>query len=188
MSQKIDDVFQQKLDEARERQRAQAIPMVFEGFPCKVIPLSWATFIASGRMPGRLTDVMLAEPGEAQGAPPDFTKDEVIEGEAFRRTAVCRVLAEPRIIAEGQPGEGEYLYADLLETAPAFISAVFRWILAGCPKPKGEEAEGLSADDLERFPEGAGEGAGARGGDNVKSEQQKPKRVGGRNRKRTSRP
>jgi hypothetical protein len=146
------DPFRQKLEERRAAQEAQAVPMVFAGFPCTVIPLPWTVFTLSGRMPEYITNITLAEPGDATAAKRALTSDEVKEGEAFKRAVVCRVVVSPRIVLEGTPPEGGYTYADLFETAPEFLSGVFRWVMRGCPMTKeGEESEGLDADALANF-------------------------------------
>lgn len=157
------DPFKQKFEEARAEQASKAVAMEFAGFPCKAIPLPYSVFVVSGRMPEYLTNIVLAEPDEKAAEAREPTAEEVKESEKFRCTAVCRVLVEPRVIPEGTPAEGEYLYADLVETAPAFISAVFQWIMRGCPMPEAKKGdEVLSVADLERFPKGGGRGAGAK--------------------------
>ena len=148
------DTFKERLERRRKEQEAHAVPMVFEGFPCTAIPLPWQVFTLSGRMPEYLTLITLAEPGEKQAQKRELSADEIREGEAFKRTVVCRVVVSPRIIAEGVPKAGEYLYADLFETAPEFISGVFRWVMRGCPLPKKEgesEGEQLDAEALANF-------------------------------------
>ncbi len=84
-------------------------------------------------------------------------------------------MVSPRIILEGAPGAGEYLYADLFETAPEFLSGVFRWVMMGCPMPKeGGEDKGLDADALANFPDKKRKGKRARARNNVKGRGSKP--------------
>lgn len=151
----VADPFRRKLEERRAAQETQAVPMEFAGFPCKVIPLPWGVFVLSGRMPEYLTLMVLSDPSEASSQKRELTNEEVREGEAFKCSVVCRVVVSPRIVAEGIPGPGEYLYADLMETAPEFVGGVFRWVMRGCPLPKKEsegKGETLTAEALENFP------------------------------------
>lgn len=162
------DVFRQKLEESRERERAQAIQMEFEGFPCKVRVLPRIFFIQAGRMPEYLTTILIERlDGKESTIEPDkLTAAQTVKGENFKRDAVCAVLVEPPVVAEGKPPEGGYLYADLLEAAPAFVSAVFRWIMRDCPRPIQEKGdESLSVDALENFPTGDEQRTGAQSGD-----------------------
>lgn len=149
MSNSITDAFKDKLKEARAEQEGEAVEMVFAGFPCRVIPLPLNVWMRSGRMPEALTSKYLAVV-KAGGEEVPLTPEEAIEATAFRRVAVCRVMVEPRIVEEGDDG---LLYADIVETAPAFVGAVFDWISLGCPLPKeGGEGEALGAGDLSKFP------------------------------------
>jgi hypothetical protein len=155
MSNSVTDVFKSKLKEARAEQEAHAVPMEFAGFPCKVIPLPLNVWMRSGRMPEALTHkyLTLAAKGDDSAAP-QLSPEEALGASAFRRVAVCRVVVEPSIIPEGQPADGELLYADIVETAPAFVAAVFDWIQLGCPMLKeGEEGEALTGADLGNFPD-----------------------------------
>jgi hypothetical protein len=156
MSNSITDTFKNKLREARVAQEAEAVEMEFAGFPVKVIPLPLNVWMRSGRMPEALTYKYLAaaRTGDDSAAPQLSAE----------RSAVCRFMVEPRIIPEGVPGEGELLYADIVETAPVFVSAVFDWISLGCPLPKGkgEEGEALGAEDLAKFPDKSRRGKRAR--------------------------
>jgi hypothetical protein len=154
MSNSVNDAFKDRLRQARAEQEAEAVPMEFAGFPCRVIPLPLNVWMRSGRMPDFLTSKYLAaaEAGEDETAV-NLTPEEALEATAFRRKAVCRVMVEPRIVEEGDPGEGGYLYADIAETAPAFVGSVFDWISLGCPLPeKGSEGKALGAEALSRFP------------------------------------
>jgi hypothetical protein len=160
MSQKLGDVFAQKLEESRRAEESKAIPMVFAGFPCRVRVLPRVHFIRAGRMPDHLTRKIIANVDG--GAPPAPSAAQIVEGEQFFRRAVCAVLVEPPVAEQEPVPEGGYLFADLEESAPAFVRAVYDWIVADCPMPeeeKGEEVLGVA--DLETFPEKAGRSAGA---------------------------
>lgn len=160
------DIFRRKLEERRAATIDEAIPMVFAGFPCRVRRLARMFFIRAGRMPEHLVSRIIAlSEAEEQGAAapplPERSATEIIEGEVFVRRAVCAVLASPRVVESEPVPEGGYLYADLEETAPEFVRAVYDWILSDCPLPesereKGGQGEALSVGDLERFPDGAG--------------------------------
>jgi hypothetical protein len=167
MSQNNSDIFRRKLEESSERERAAAVPMEFEGFPCKVIVMPRAAFIRAGRMPEYLTQMVIeqADNREPTVTPDTLTAEQVVEGLNFKRFAVCSVLAEPRVVASGRVPKGGYLYADLDESAPRFVSAVFAWVMTDCPMPKEEKGvEVLGVEDLARFPDGDGRGAGAQSG------------------------
>lgn len=91
--------FKDRLRQARAEQEAQAVEMEFTGFPCKVIPMPLSVWIRSGRMPDAMTSKYLAaaSSGDDESAPL-LTPEETLEATAFRRTAVCRVMVEPRIL------------------------------------------------------------------------------------------
>jgi hypothetical protein len=139
--------------------------MEFEGFPCVVRPLDKLHFIRAGRMPEHLTLKIIAANDGGAEPPPEPTAAQIIEGETFYRRAVCAVLVEPRVVESEPVPEGGYLFAELEETAPKFVRAVYAWIMADCPAPKEQKGEEvLGVEDLERFPDGAGRGAGAGAG------------------------
>ncbi len=89
----IVDPFKRKLEEKRAAQEASAVPMVFAGFPCTVIPLPWTVFVLSGRMPEYITNITLAEPGDTTAAKRELTAEETKEGEEFKRAVICRSAA-----------------------------------------------------------------------------------------------
>jgi hypothetical protein len=165
------DVFRRKLEEARESTTQEAIPMVFEGFPCQVLPLPRIHFINAGRMPEHLTNRLIRmvdkpRDDDEQGEQDEQTAAQTVENENFMRVAVCAVMVEPRVVESGPVPEGGYLYADLLRNAKKFVSAVFAWVMRDCPAPKEQKGEEvLGVEDLENFPDGAGRGAGAKSGD-----------------------
>lgn len=159
------DIFRRKLEERREAARAEAIPMVFAGFPCRVRRLTRMFFIRAGRMPEHLVSRLIAlSDAEGQGAAaqmPERSAAEIIEGEVFVRRAVCAVLVSPQVVEAAPVPEGGYLYAELEETAPEFVKAVYQWVTEDCPMPesekgKGGEGEALTVSDLEKFPDGEG--------------------------------
>lgn len=165
------DPFAAKLREAEDARRASPVAMEFAGFPCEVITAPAALFLKSRRMPDFLTRMVVeveekfsAGEGDPNPRPRALTSAEMIEGENFQRHAICSVMHRPRVIAEGTPAEGEYLYADLAEKAPAFVREVFAWIMRGCPLPQEEGGEALNTDDLARFPDGARRGARPKSG------------------------
>jgi hypothetical protein len=183
------DIFRQKLEEAREAVRAEAFPMVFAGFPCRVRALPRIHFINAGRMPEHLTRRLLGVlAASGQGTSAELSASEIVEGEVFMRKAVCAVLVEPQVVESGLVPEGGYLYADLLETAPAFVSAVFQWIMRDCPMPAEEKGEGvLGVEDLERFPDGAERQPSVDAGDKREGGGTKAVGAASTSRKRTSR-
>jgi hypothetical protein len=190
MSQSLEtDVFKQKFEEERARQKAEAIKMTFEGFPCEVVPIPYGLFVTSGRMPDHLTRFVLAEDAQtARRATEEMTGEEIVEGERFMRHVVCKALVSPRVVEVEPIPEGGYLYADLMETAPKFVGAVFRWIMRGCPMPKKEKgAEVLGVEDLENFPEGAAGQSGANARDTGESSGEATDRPSPARRKRTRR-
>ncbi len=165
MSQSAQDIFRRKLEEARERRQSEGFPMEFAGFPCRVRPLARLDFIRAGRMPEYLTRMVIEFVDRVEKktvTPDDLSAEQVVEGEQFKRRAVCAVLIEPRVVESGDVPPGGYLFADLDETAPEFVSAVFQWIMRDCPAPKEEKGEEvLGVEDLEKFPEGGERGTGA---------------------------
>ncbi len=169
MSQNTSDVFSQKLEEAAAAREAEAIAMEFEGFPCRVLPLPRMFFISAGRMPEYLTQRVIALVDRLPNADDDEQRSatHLVEIESFRREAVCSVLVEPRVVVSGDVPPGGYLYADLVRIAPAFIAAVYTWIMHDCPMPAGEKGEGvLGVEDLANFSGGGGrvKRSGARSG------------------------
>lgn len=190
MSQSTDpDVFRQKLEEARAAARAAAVPMVFAGFPCKVRVLPKIHFVNAGRMPEHLTRRLLAVTDKADAAQPAIepTAAEIVEGEVFMRKAVCAVIVEPAVVEAAPVPPGGYLYADLLESAPAFISAVFQWIMRDCPMPKEEKGEEvLGVEDLEKFPDGEGRSTRAKSGHKGKGQRERARGAAAPDRERIS--
>lgn len=158
------DAFRRKLEESRAAEEAKAIPMVFEGFPCRVRVLPKLHFIRAGRMPDHLTKMLIARSDRGDTTPLEETAEQTVEGEIFMRKSVCAVMVEPRVVESEPVPEGGYLYADLEDAAHGFVAAVWRWIMQDCPLPEGEkkggEAGTLSVSDLENFSEPAGGGAG----------------------------
>jgi hypothetical protein len=76
---------------------------------------------------------------------------------------------EERAKAEEDSRPPIYLYADVVETAPALVSALFQWIMRGCPMPKKEgESERLDAEALANFPDKKRPSKRARARDNSK--------------------
>lgn len=179
------DPFKEQLEAARAEVEAEAFPMEFEGFPCRVRVMPRLLFIRAGRMPEHLTRQMIARI-DGTGEPREETAEEIVAGEVFMRKAVCAVLVSPRVVESEPVPEGGYLYATLEENAPKFVRAVYAWVMRDCPKPgNGGEGKTLGVDDLETFPESCGRGAGAQSGD--KSTGGEPSAVGATapNRKRT---
>jgi hypothetical protein len=166
MSQKTDDDFKSALEKSRAGREEKAIAMEFAGFPCKVLPLPRIFFISAGQMPDYLTRKVverLDRTEQTEGL--QVTAEQIVVGEDFRRAAVCRVLVSPRVVSLGEVPAGGYLYADLLDDAPAFISAVFLWIMSDCPLPAEEKGEGvLGVEDLANFPDSAAGQRGAKSG------------------------
>lgn len=168
MSQKIDenDIFRRKLEESHAAELANALPMSFEGFPCRVRPLGLLFFIRAGQMPEHLTRQVVAnsETG-ARGMSVPSSPEELIAGEVFMRKAFCAVMASPQVVEAEPVPEGGYLFFELEKSAPKFVAAVMEWIKRDCPLPAEEKGEGvLGVEDLESFPEGAGGQSGAHAG------------------------
>lgn len=168
------DVFKLKLEESHRAALAEAIPMEFEGFPCRVRPLGLLFFVRAGRMPEHLTRQVIANSSTGgQGSAPASSTEELVAGEVFMRKAFCAVMAEPQVVESDPVPEGAYLFADLEEKAPKFVAAVMNWIKQDCPLPPeekgGEGSDMLRVGDLETFPEGAGRESGVDAGDKGES-------------------
>lgn len=166
MNQPINDVWKQKLAEQVEEQ-AEPVEMTFDGLPCKMYPVPLEFYIRSGRMPSYLTNIALADLDAAvvERETAGITTEQFIEAQRFQRLAVCRALAEPRVVdaPQGEEPEGTFSYMELAERRPKFVDSVFVWILKGCYVPvKGGEEEGLQADDLAEFPDKPQRGKRAR--------------------------
>jgi hypothetical protein len=191
MSQNKGDIFRQKLEAARARGKAEAVPMEFAGYPVKVRPLSIVSFIKAGRVPDYLTQqlIELIDDGSSAVEAGELSAKQKVEGENFKREAVCAVMVEPVIVEHGTPPEGGYLYADFVKDAPEFIEAVFGWIQRNCPMPASEKGEEvLGVEDLEKFPESGKGESSAPAGDKGKSSGPRAVRASTRaSRKRTRR-
>ncbi|MDQ3744183.1 MAG: hypothetical protein M3444_07365 [Acidobacteriota bacterium] len=163
-------IFRQKLEAARARRQSEGVEMEFAGFPCKVRVLSRLHFIRAGRMPEYLTQIIILRnqkrSEEADRVADEMTAEQVIRGEEFMRHVVCVTMVEPRVVEASPVPEGGYLFADLLDSAPEFVQAVYEWVMRDCPVPEEEKGEEvLGVEDLEKFSDGAGGGAGAQPGD-----------------------
>ena len=158
----MNEILKQRLAahrEGRDREQSEPVPMTFDGVPCKVRPLSLEFSIRSGRMPDYLTRIALAS-DPAATVEREFaaiTAEQLLAGQRYQRAAVCRVLDEPRVADIPLSTDEVLSYMELAEAAPAFVDAIFSWVLKGCPVPTGDEggeAEGLDADDLANFSSG----------------------------------
>jgi hypothetical protein len=153
----ITEVWKAKL--AEPAPETEPVEMTFDGLPCKVRPLSLEFYLRSGRMPGYLARIAMHE-GKKEVVDRELaavSPEDVLAGQAFQRTAVCKVLAEPHVVdvPMGEEPEGSFSFMELAERRPAFVDAVFFWILLGCPPMKKEgEGQGLDAEALENFPAG----------------------------------
>lgn len=95
-----------------------------------------------------------------------LTAEQIVEGELFKRDAVCSVLVDPPVVTEGEAPPGGYTFAEIDELMPEFVNAVFTWIMCDCPAPKEEKGEEvLGVEDLVKFSDDAGGGTGAQSGD-----------------------
>lgn len=161
MSNSITEKFRRELAERKAaRIEPEPTPQTFAGMACRARPLSLEFYIRSGRMPNAVARILLAAgtteyDREIEAA----STDTVLDVRKFQREAVCRVLAEPRVVdvLAGEAPEGCLSYVELAEGSPEFVDECFGWILSGCPEsPNGGEAEGLNANDLVKFPDGKG--------------------------------
>jgi hypothetical protein len=167
MKESIVDIWKQELAAPAAEADAEPVEMTFDGLPCKVRPVPLEFYVRSGRMPSYLTRIVLAsgDPAVIEREFATIKPEAVVEGREFQRAAVCRALVEPGVVdvTPGDEPEGTFSYRELAERRPAFVDAVFFWILRGCPVPaKGGEEEGLTADDLAEFPDGPRRGKRAR--------------------------
>lgn len=154
----IGDVWKRELATSAPPE-VEPVEMTFDGLPCRVRPIDLAFYVRSGRMPDYLARITFHD-GDARaavdGALAAVSTDDVLAGAKFQRLIVCRALDEPRVVdaPEGEAPEGAFTFMELSERRPAFIDAVFFWILNGCPvRKEGEEGKGLDAEALETFPE-----------------------------------
>ncbi len=128
--------------------------MVFAGKRCKVYPLPADYYLRTGKMPAILTHIAFTTGDARAQIVESATPDEAIETYTFQRMAVCRVLAEPRVVdeAEGAQIEKAISYTQLAERFPAFVDAILFWVLSGCPAPE-KGGEGISTEALAGFSE-----------------------------------
>lgn len=174
MNRTVIDFWQQKREEPEPEPSGEPIEMTLAGMPCRLRPLSTEFYIRSGRMPAYLARIAM-QPRNPEAVDKELaavSAEDVLAGQAFQRAAVCRVLAAPRAVdvPQGQEPEGAFSYMELAERWPAFVDAVFFWVLLGCPLPRKEgEDEGLDAGALETFPESERRQRRSRARDNRKA-------------------
>lgn len=179
MSQKIEDVWKQRLESKKAETMRPAVERTFGGLPCRVHPASITAFVFSRRLPdhisARLVGAIL-QPGKA-GPEAELTASQVIEGEKFREWLICTHVAEPRIVPHGaEVGPGAFAFSYLMETEPDFVVECFEWFMGGCPDIPIPAAGGgeVTAKDLGSFPDERKGRGGARARTRRKADRGEP--------------
>lgn len=107
----------------------------FEDFPFigRRVPVEgWAL---SGRIPISLAleVVKSKNVGASEDALAEQRVGDAEKAKAFYRDLVTAAVVEPKIVAEGEPGEGEISYAWLVENYPKLAHAIVLWQMEGAP-------------------------------------------------------
>ena len=111
------------------------------------------TWLLRGRIPERLSGIVLALTGDEQQRRP-LTMDEQAELGRFNREVVVATVVSPRVV-EGAAGDGEISYAEIPDVDAEYILA---WA-----------QRGAEVASLESFRERAGLSAAGTGGEDVRA-------------------
>jgi len=118
--------------QAEEAKAEKAVEREFAGMPCRVIPLDMGLWVKAGLIPDYLAAVFYGNETKQRKDKP-LTEAEYQAALRLQKDMLCQSLDSPRLITEGEPKDGEFLYTDFVLTFPDVAEAILDWQKAGCP-------------------------------------------------------
>ncbi|HKS27076.1 MAG TPA: hypothetical protein VJS44_04625 [Pyrinomonadaceae bacterium] len=136
----------------RKAEPPKVVEREFAGMPCEVQPLDIRAWIIAGLIPDYLATHMFAV-GKGLKKQDDATPKEYQAGIQAQKDILCASLVNPRLILEGEPQEGEFLYSEFVKHFMDVAQGILDWQMAGCPDVKVAVKGGeVAVADLKNFP------------------------------------
>jgi hypothetical protein len=132
MTESIINVWKRKTEERLN----ETVEREFAGFPVKARRIPLRAMLRAGSLPQVLVEHMLRMDNDIeyrQQAISVKSPEHYNHNIHYQRQVIKDVIAEPRFVFEGEPGEGEVSYEHHVKLFPKFVDEVIEWVESGCP-------------------------------------------------------